>query len=185
MKKIGFTSIILLSILLQACNDDAKNDDIAIAPKDMAKLEVPMDHDDAQFAIQAVDKGMAEIEMGQLAIKNGSDKRIKNFGAMMIRDRTKADSKLEMIAKTKKISLPATIDTTEQRIISGLTKNTGKAFDKVYLNDIIRDHENNIKLYQAASKQLMDPDLRGYAAKNLMIFQRHLDAMNIIKGSMR
>ncbi len=187
MKKLSLIGLLLLAVWLPACtgNTDSSGDNQPITAKDTTKFIVPVDKDDAEFAIQATVGFMAELEMGKLAIKNGSDKRVRNFGASIVKDHIKADNKLQAIAKVKKISLPATVDTTQQKVIDLLAKNSGKTFDRLYLDNMIQDHEKNIKLYQKASTQLMDPDLRNFAVKNLPTFKRHLDAINMIKGSMK
>jgi len=185
MKKLNLICLALISIGLQSCSSDVKNDDDTVALRDTAKLTVPIDKDDAQFAIQAENSSLTEIELSKLAIKKGHDKRIRNSGAMMIKDHAKTGNRLQLIAKTKKITLPVTIDSIERKNITNLQKLSGTAFDHAYLDVMIREHEANIKLFQTASKQLMDPDLRLYAAKNLLVFKRHLELINEVKGSMR
>jgi putative membrane protein len=185
MKNLTLLCFSLMLIGLQACTGDVKDDEQAVAVKDSAKIAVPMDKDDAQFALQAANNNMALVELGKLAVKNGHDKRIKNLGAMMIKDNAKADVKLQAIAKAKKITLPATIDTADKKTLDDLSKTTGVAFDRSYLSNITKDHEANIKLFQSASTQLMDPDLRAYAAKNLLTYKRHLDAIDGIKASIK
>jgi putative membrane protein len=190
MKKLSLFGFILLVVWLQACtgntdSDADNNEPLKITAKDTTKYTVPIDKDDAQFAIQAALSCMTELEMGKLAIKNGVDKRVKNFGSRIVKDHIKADVKLQAIAKAKKISLPTTIDSAQQKQIDLLAKKSGKDFDRLYLADMIQDHEQNIALYKKASTQLMDPDLRTFAVKNLPTFNRHLDAINMIKGSIK
>ncbi len=186
MRKINLLFFCLALTVVQGCSGDVKDDDEpTTTTKDTTKIAVPLDRDDAQFAVQAAYTGLTEIALGKLAIKNGLDKRIKNSGAMMIKDHAKAGDKLQLIAKNKKITLPQTIDSAEQKSIDNLSKNTGAAFDKAYLNEMIKQHQANVKLFQTASKQVMDPDLRRYAAKNLLVYKRHLDMINELKGSMK
>jgi putative membrane protein len=190
MKKLTLIGLVLLAVWLQACTGDTNNDaednqPMAVTAKDTTKFTIPIDKDDAQFAMQAAVSCMTELEMGKLAMKNGADKRVKNFGSRIVKDHIKADIKLQAIAKAKKINLPTTIDSAEQKKIDLLAKTSGKNFDRLYLNDMIMDHQQNIKLYQKASTQLMDPDLRAFAVKNLPTFNRHLDAINMIKGSIK
>jgi len=191
MKKVSLIGLVIFAVWLSACTgntsstDSNSDDDQPITRKDTMKFTIPIDKDDAQFAIQAAASCLAEFQLGKLAVKNGSDKRVKNFGLLIVKDHIKANDKLQMIAKLKKINLPVTVDTNEQKEIDELAKTSGKAFDQLYLNDMIRDHQKNVELYKKASTQLMDPDLRAFAVKNLPTFKRHLDAINMIKGSMR
>ncbi|MGZ3757860.1 MAG: DUF4142 domain-containing protein [Mucilaginibacter sp.] len=170
---------------LSACNGSTviyTDDTTALKP---AKPVIIIDQPSLVFAVSATSGGLAEIEMGKLAIKKGVDKRIKNFGAMMVKEHTKANAKLEAIARAKKISLPDTITSKEQGIVDELGKSNGKDFDRAYTIAMIEDHENDIKVFNDASKQLMDPELRAYATKNVLTLKRHLDAINMIKASMK
>jgi putative membrane protein len=183
MKKLSLIFFIAILIGSQACNGDVNNEERTTAPNETAQISVPIDRDDAQFAVQAANNGMADIELGRLAVKRGLDKRVKNFGAMMIKEQIKANSKLQAIAKNKKITLPEDIDADDRKVIDELDKKKGKDFDTAYLTEMTQDHEHNIKLFQTATTQLMDPDLRSFAAKNLLIYKRHLDAINGVKAS--
>ena len=185
MKKLHIICFSLILIGLQACTGDVKDDDQPITAKDTTKIAVPIDRDDAQFAVQAANSRLTEVELGKLAIKKGQDKRIKNLGAMLIKDHIKPDAKLQAIAKAKKITLPITIDSTDRKIIDDLDKNSGSAFDRAYISSIIKEHQDNVKLFKAASTQLMDADLRRYATRNLLVYKRHLDLMDVIKESVK
>jgi putative membrane protein len=185
MKFRNLIGFILLCTSLSACNGSTiTNDDDTTALKPV-KPVIIIDRPSLMFAATAASIGLTEIEMGKLAVKKGVDKRIKNFGAMLIKDNTKANAKLEVIAKAKKISLPDTITSVEKTNIADLAKNNGKDFDRIYMMAMVKDHENDIEIFNDASKQLMDPELRAYATKNVLTLKRHLDAVNMIRASMK
>jgi len=69
--------------------------------------------------------------------------------------------------------------------MNALAQNSGAGFDKAFLDYVIKGHETEIKFLQTSSTQLMDADLRKYAGKNLLIFKRHLEAVDLIKGSIK
>lgn len=60
-----------------------------------------------------------EIQMGQLAKSNGSSKKVKDCGDMLIKDHTKADKQVMDLAKTMKVDLgtgsTASMDSEEQQ----------------------------------------------------------------------
>ena len=185
MKFRGIIGFSLLCASLNACNGSAVNNDDDTTALKPVKPVIIVDKQSLMFAATAASIGLTEIELGKLAIKNGVDKRIKNFGAMMIKDHAKANTKLEVIARAKKISLPDTITFAEQSRVAALAKSNGKDFDKAYMKAMVIDHEDEIKVFNDASKQLMDPELRGYASKNVLTLKRHLDAVNMIRASMK
>src|ERR1700760_2091982 len=56
---------------------------------------------DQQFAVDAADAGMTEVQAGQLAQQKGMSKDVKDYGAMMVKDHTDAADKLKAVAATK------------------------------------------------------------------------------------
>ena len=133
--------------------------------------------------IKAANTFMAEIEAGKLAVQRGADKRIKNFGAMMVKDHLKANAKLTALAKLKKITLPDSVGGTERGSINSLRTKTGKAFDKAYINYATAAHTNAIGLFDDAAKHRFDPDIRKFADKTSPMLKRHLDAISGIHES--
>jgi len=181
--------------VIMACNNKAKNynkmadsaniDSVSTAQDTSTTINLAVDKDDSQFAIEAASGGLTEVALGKLAIQKGSSKKVKNFGTMMVKDHSKANDKLMVLIKAKNITLPVIPNAKDQSIIDSLSKKSGKDFDKAYINDMIVDHQNDVKLFTAESKQLQDPDLKNFAKKNLPVLQNHLDAINAIHDSMR
>lgn len=192
MKKITLPFIILFSAcILSACHgnknsegDDA--DDTATALIDTSKnATIVVGKDDIKFITDVASACLAEIKIGNLAKQKGQDKRIKNFGAMMIKDLTKANMKLMALAKAKKITLPDSITTDEQKDIDELAKRSGKDFDTAYINQTQTDHKKAIDMFLNASKHAYDPDIKAFAAKHMLPLKRHLDAIGAIQDSMK
>jgi len=190
MRKIGPAIAVLLSAcVLQACsykgvNNYTANQDTTAVQDTSSTLNLSVDEHDLQFALTAANGNMAEIALGKLAIARGRSKKVKNFGAMMVKDHSKADTKLALIAKAKDIDLPKMLDTATQRKIDLLSAKSGTDFDKAYINYMIADHEKNVALFTDESKKLQDPDLQAFAVKTLPVLQTHLDAINAIHDSM-
>ncbi len=194
MKKLHLVIIILPALLLlQACMGNNKNTtdnitkaDSLTAVKDSSlKVNVAPDSVDIQFAAQAASGGITEVELGKMALHNGGNKRVKNFGAMMVKDRTKANDKLAMLAKTKNITLPIAPDADDQKTINDLSKKTGKDFDEAYINDMIEKHKKDIRLFEFAANNCGDPDIKKFAVKTLRVLKNHLDAVNIIQADIK
>ena len=196
------TFLFLLSVALatQACNHSAKtgnndsdNDSTpdtivraaeALPDTTAPKINLVIDQEDSLFAAKAAAGNLAEIEMGNLAIKNGKSKRVKNFGLMMVKDHGKANTKLMAMATAKKLTLPTEPGADEQKMLALLAKKSGNDFDKAYVNMMIEDHKNDVSDFTAASTKIQDPDIKAYAKKTLPVLQKHLDAINAIHDSM-
>ena len=193
MKKLTFITAIAVSVfLLQSCtgNKDSKAsaDSANTAKADTAKKDSSMaavDKDDAKFAVAAANGGMAEVELGQLAQQKAANSSVKDFGAMMVTDHTKANNEMTALAKSKGITLPTAIDTDEQKVKDDLSSKSGAVFDKAYVNNMIDDHKKDIKEFEDASKNCKDPDLKAFAVQTLPTLKMHLDAIQKIHDSMK
>ena len=182
MKNLFLLSLLSL-LLMQACINDA-NESASGTYKSKQPV-IYIDQEDKQFAADAAQIGFADIELGKLAIQKGSDKKIKNFGALIIKQHTKMGTRLHKTAELKKIPLPTAIDSVTKKDMEMLSAYSGKAFDKAFINYMINNHETGIKFFEYASKHVVDKDLKKVASKNLLILHRHLYALNGIKAIMK
>jgi putative membrane protein len=193
MKKLSSMLMIALSVcVLQACNNTKKDSkdaaDSVNAVKDStttAKTGIAVDSDDAKFAVEAANGGMAEVELGQLAQQKATNSKVKDFGAMMVTDHTKANDEMKALAKTKNITLPDSVASDERKTKEDLAKKTGADFDKAYVSNMIDDHKKDIKLFEDASKNLKDPDLKAFAVKTLPTLKMHLSTITSIHDGMK
>ncbi len=190
MKKLRLITIVTVAFeLLQACHSPSNKENTKLADslntvKDTTAT-VGVEKTDEAFAVEAARGSMGEIVLGKLAQQKGQDKRVKNFGTMMINDHAKINKEMKALAASKKITLPTAPGNDEQIVIDNLSKKTGKDFDKAFIKDMIEDHKNDIKAFENASSKCADPDIKAFAAKLLPIFHNHLDAINTINGSLK
>jgi putative membrane protein len=197
MKKVSsLITIALAASMFQACNNNGKSDSKTVADsantakdsvaKDTAsKISSTVEPGDAKFAVEAASGGMTEVALGKVAEQKGGDQRIKNFGAMMVKDHGKADDKLMTLAKTKNITLPSVPDASDQKDIDGLSQKSGADFDKAYVNAMFEGHKKVLKMFENAAKNCSDPDLKAFAENTVPVIQKHLDAITAIKDSMK
>jgi putative membrane protein len=130
---------------------------------------------DQEFAVNAANAGMTEIQAGQLAQQKGVGKDVKEYGAMMVKDHTTAADKLKAIASSKNLTLPSSISPEMQKNIDDLNQKQGKDFDKAYIDMMVSDHKKVISAFEDESKNGSDADLRGFADSTLHTLHHHLD----------
>src|SRR6476659_6762106 len=61
---------------------------------------------DRTFVMEAARGGMAEVEMGRLAVNKASNADVKQFGQRMVDDHGKANDELKGLASRKNVTLP-------------------------------------------------------------------------------
>ena len=189
----------LLVVGMIACNDNNTGVGAAKAPdstnkndqtqeptvdsSQQAKSNVdatPLDEKSGKWATEAAGGGMMEVTLGQTAQQQAASQRVKDFGAMMVKDHTKANDELKSIANAKNFTLPATLPEKHQKHVDDLTKKQGKDFDKAYMRMMVNDHEEDIKKFEKAASDATDPAIKDFAARTLPVLRMHLDSARAI-----
>jgi putative membrane protein len=181
MRRIKYLLAIISACILISCNDDTGQQERTVVKQPLMVVEKV----DADFIATVNDIVNAEIAAGKLAMAKGSDKRIKNFGRIMVKDYTKGLEKLTKLAAAKRIPLTYTSATATSAKISALNSMTGKDFDRAYIDYITADHKSAITIFEAAHKNCFDKDIKSIARKGILVFKRHLEAIFAIRDSMR
>ncbi|WP_158825535.1 DUF4142 domain-containing protein [Mucilaginibacter lacusdianchii] len=197
MKKL-FSGLMIASAALsfQACNSGStSNDSKAVADsanetKDTSTVAsatggIAVDSKDAQFAVEAANGGMAEVELAKLAETKATNAKVKEYAAMMIKDHSKANEELMALAKTKNITLPTTVGADQQKVMDDLSKKSGTEFDKGYVDAMVKDHDKDVSLFETASNDCKDADLKSFAIKTLPVLKMHQQSIKAIQDGMK
>jgi putative membrane protein len=155
---------------------------------DTAKAATPaikVDENDAKFAVEAANGGMSEVVLGKLASEKATNKKVKDFGTMMVTDHSKANDELKALAHKLNITLPDSISSEESKTRDDLAKKSGADFDKDYVKDMVDDHKKDVKAFEDAAKNCKDSDLKAFANKTLPTLKMHLEAIEKIKKGMK
>ena len=212
MKKLSFASLITAAIIFSACNGNSSktetnadsttttntmSSDSNRMNTDTGKMSsmssdtsknmsmAPVDNNTKNFAKDAATGGMMEVQLGNVAVKNSSNQSVKDFGQMMVDDHTKANNQLKDLASKKNIDLPATVTDKQQKEIDNLSKKTGTAFDKDYVNMMIDDHKTDINDFKKGGNKLTDPDFKSFISGTLPVLEKHLDSIQAIHKRMK
>jgi putative membrane protein len=144
----------------------AHQDDAAQSKADMA---------DAHFAKGAAQGGMAEIQLGKLAADRGSNSVVKAFGERMVAQHGAVGDQLKAAAQQANIVLPITVSSKDQQIYDRLARLNGSDFDRVYADDMVRDHEQDLNEFQNEANNGKNSSIRTFAAQTVPMIQQHLN----------
>jgi putative membrane protein len=126
------------------------------------------------FASQAAIIGKAEIELGQLAMKNTQDESVRTYAERMVKDHSAADKKLKAIAAKENLQLPQSLDPEHEALKSQLQSLKGEDFDRAYAKAMASGHDKAVALFESASQQAQMPDdLKQFAASTLPTLEQH------------
>jgi putative membrane protein len=137
---------------------------------------------DSDFMIQAVADGMAEVNMGRLALKKSSDPQVKRLAQRIVSDHTEANGKLRALALRKHVRLPAEPTAEAIQKAAAMKKMEGKNFDRAWADAMVKDHLKAIDLFATASQQAEDTAVRKFAEDTAPALQTHLQMAQKLTG---
>ena len=127
------------------------------------------------FMRKAAGGNLAEVQLAQLALKNGESAQVKEFAQKMIDDHGLANKQLEQIAQDKGVlNFKPTLSAEDTALYAQMGSMKGSAFDTAYIKHAVSDHETDVKDYKTEQKKLKDTDLKAYDEKTLPIIEDHL-----------
>jgi putative membrane protein len=128
---------------------------------------------DRAFVVEAAAGGMAEVELGRLASEKAASDQVKQFGRMMVTDHSKANEKLAAIASDLQLMAPHALKPEHQEAVDRLSKLSGEAFDRAYVQQMVKDHEKDVDLFKKHAASAEHPDIRQFASSTLPTLERH------------
>lgn len=146
---------------------------------------IAVDQSTSDFMVKVADVGMTEVKLGQLAQDKSTNQRVKDFGAMMVKDHTTAGDELKGLAGQKNVTLPASIGDDHQKKYDDINKKSGKDFDKAYINAMVDGHQSTVSDFEKASKNTKDADVKAWVDKILPTLKMHLDSAKAIQKSLK
>ena len=186
MKKLLFAAMAFGTLTMVSCNETTKETETTEIAKDAneEKFDDTKLEDDTEFAVEAANGGMMEVQLGQLAQTNASSAAVKQFAAMIVKDHGAANDELKSIAQAKNITLPAAINEDAKKMYDDLAAKKGADFDKAYVDMMVDDHKKDIDKFEEEAKDGKSPELKAFAAKVLPVLKAHKEKIDAIKKSM-
>jgi len=137
---------------------------------------------DDQFAQMAEQINLTEIAAGNHAQTKAKSSEVQQFGKQMVTDHTAASRKLATAAKNA--TLTGKLDAKHQAKLEKLMGLNGEAFDRAYIEEMVKGHKMAAALFEHEATQGKDAGLKAYAAEILPGVKTHLTkAQQIWKDS--
>jgi len=132
---------------------------------------------DQKFLKEAAGGGVAEVELGKLAAGKASNPEVKAFAQHMVDDHGKANDKLKAAVAPQGITLPSEMPSEAKKSYEKLSKLSGPEFDCAYVQDMLKDHRKDVKLFEDQAKNGKDPTLKQFAQATLPTLKEHLETV--------
>ncbi len=139
---------------------------------------------DLAFMNDAGPGGVAEVELGRLAVERGANAEIKQFAQQMIEDHSKAGEKLKKLAQQKKVTLSPEILPQAKQTKEKLAKLSGSEFDQAYVKAMVEMHVKDVTAFEAVAKTGTDADVKAFATATLPTLKHHLEMIRDLAKTM-
>lgn len=147
----------------------------------VASTSFAQDRASQNFLKAAIEGNLAEVEMGQLAQKNGNSDGVRSFGQMLENDHGAAHQMATSVANSLGVTPPTAPNSQQKATYDRMAKLSGANFDREFLKHTIDDHKKDISEYE---KQAKKNDAAGlYATEALPTLRQHLETAQSLASS--
>ena len=141
---------------------------------------------DADFIKKAAEAGIMEVEVGRLAMTKASNADVKAYARRVAIDHSTANEELLRLSRSRNIALNAAaliVDLTlplktDQANLHPATANLmtleGAAFDRAFIEQMVKDHQDAVDLFDEEADHGKDSDLKEWAELKHQTLQDHL-----------
>lgn len=193
IKELTMKSKIILSLLVTAIyhssafavTDKMQSESMASNPAAMQSAQAGHQQDnDVLVALMALNEN--EINAAKLATKKAHASAVKKYAHYLYQEHSKNLKAEMMVSKRLKLTPMDSADATSlksqgQSELSSLQALDGKAFDKAYIEAMIKDHQAALQLIDdKLVKEAMDPALKKHVMMARMHIEKHLKKAQMI-----
>ena len=143
---------------------------------------------DAEFLMKVADAGMREVEIGRVAIEKASNSDVRAFARRLVTDHWISNEEVVKLAASKNVTLginPASAMQVDNPLATkadhgshGSSANLrtleGAAFDRAYVDQMVKDHEEALALFDVQADESKDKDVKEWTEKKLEALKDHL-----------
>jgi putative membrane protein len=136
---------------------------------------------DQAFVAKALEGGVAEVQLGQLAEQKSQSNDVKQFAQKMVSDHTQMGEKwFKPVAKQIGASEPKGPSKKDKKLIEKLQGLSGPEFDTEYIQAMVKDHKEDLKEFKNEAQSAQDPSVKQIAQQGAGIIQQHLQLIEQI-----
>jgi putative membrane protein len=135
---------------------------------------------DRAFVHMALEGGMTEVQLGQLALQKSSNDDVKQFAQKMVDDHTKLGDAMKQVAQQMSVKAPDALSKKDRSAMAKLQALNGDDFDRAYIKDMVKDHEQDVKDFKQEAQTTLNPALRNVVVQGEQVIEAHLQMIQQI-----
>jgi putative membrane protein len=131
---------------------------------------------DEMFMMQAHQGNLAEIAAGNDAQKNATTSCVKHVGAVLVRDHSKLDADLKMLAGKLHVTLPGSPSPEQKKELAAVRTKAGTpGYDAAWLTTQDAAHRKTLHLIDQELEAGKNPEVQAAARSARPVVEMHLD----------
>jgi putative membrane protein len=149
------------------------NQDTATSPWRTPTLGKATDADTV-FIRQAIRGNYTEVALGRLAESRTDDSAVKDFAERMVEDHNAMNKEWVDLAEDNEMKVSIDFGPSGEQAIERLEDLDGRAFDQVYMTEMIRHHEQDLSTFRRMASSASSSEVRQLASTGASTIQQHL-----------
>lgn len=128
---------------------------------------------DKRFVKDAMQGGMAEVQLGQLASDKGNSGDVKEFGQKMVHDHTELNDQMKQVAGQVGVTPPESVTPMDKALETKLKALSGDDFDKAYIRAMVKDHRKDLMDFKKEASTGSSSTVKDAANKGSQVIAEH------------
>jgi len=138
--------------------------------------------DDSHFVQKAGEIDLAEINIGRLAAQRASRPDVRQFANQLVQDHSAHLNMLNQVANRNNMRGAERMDQEHQQLFQKLSGMQAQEFDREFVHKMVEGHKKAIELYQHASQNARNADVKNLAAQTLPALKAHEQIARQLSG---
>jgi putative membrane protein len=136
--------------------------------------------EDKAFVRKALQGGMTEVQLGQLALQKSSNADVKQFAQKMIDDHTKLGDEMKQVGQQIGVKAPDSPSSKDKSAMAKMQALNGDDFDKAYIKDMVKDHQQDAKDFKQEAQTTTNTALKTVVVQGQQVIDEHLQMIQQI-----
>jgi len=189
--KLFFLLVMIVSAFVVACNGEGKDSVEKADSANAVRIDAAgrgqraADKKTASFLTEAADITLAQSQLSELAFQKSLDQKLKSFGSKMMRDHSMMNEAIKALSAGLQVTIPTAVGETNQKKLDDLKAKDNEGFDKALTNTMVQLHENEISLFEKASGNVDNADVKAFIDNGLPQLNIHLDSLKLIQKMLK
>lgn len=149
------------------------------------KFETNKMEKDAEFVVKVYDASWFQVMAGELAKTKATSQQVKDLADQVVTDHTMVTSELKSLAMENNMTVPEKISDKLQKKYDDLNEEKAEDFDKDYLKDVVREHKDEIDLFEKQAEKGEMESIKSWAAEKIPTLQNHLEKAEMVLDNIR